>query len=145
MSLLCKLKKVVMKVNFLLSSGFRFSQWSLASILRTPRKRRRYSRHVSFGDELGLYNGCSEEKPLFVSSCKSFTCVRSFGRIRSSNDSREDIDTRADLFIQNFHRQLRMERQVSLELTYCSKLSCKEMGTGAQTDRETRIENDNSM
>ncbi|KAM7268039.1 hypothetical protein ACFE04_010205 [Oxalis oulophora] len=37
---------------------------------------------------------------------------------RSSSSSEDDIDKRADIFISNFRRQLRYERQVSLELRY---------------------------
>lgn len=35
------------------------------------------------------------------------------------SSSEDDIDKRAEMFIANFYRQLRIERQVSLELRYC--------------------------
>ncbi|MCD7446407.1 hypothetical protein HAX54_006016 [Datura stramonium] len=35
------------------------------------------------------------------------------------DDDANDIDKRAEMFIANFRRQLRLERQISLELRYC--------------------------
>lgn len=139
-SLLNKLRKAVKKLNFLLiTSTYKLSQWSLASIstLRTPPTMRRYTRHLSFNNVLGrgIYHGCSEDdaSELLNQDCtndhnnnKRLSSIRSFTRMKNnglSNDSNvttEDIDFRADMFIQNFHRQLRMERQISLELRYCN-------------------------
>ncbi|XP_021739433.1 uncharacterized protein LOC110705808 [Chenopodium quinoa] len=127
LSLLNKLRRAVKKLNVILSSTFKYSQWSLISILRAPSSaRRRYTRHLSFNDELGIYNGCSEDV-LFngeSNGCdnrRDLCSFRSFGRMSYNNNyGTEDIDRRADLFIENFHRQLRMERQISLELRYCN-------------------------
>ncbi|CAL9095730.1 unnamed protein product, partial [Musa textilis] len=44
-------------------------------------------------------------------------------RSTSGASSGDDIDQRAERFIENFYRQLRMERQVSLELNYCREKS----------------------
>ncbi|KAG0482187.1 hypothetical protein HPP92_010271 [Vanilla planifolia] len=38
----------------------------------------------------------------------------------SASSASDDINQRADEFIENFYRQLRMERQISLELRYCN-------------------------
>ncbi|KAG0470712.1 hypothetical protein HPP92_017412 [Vanilla planifolia] len=38
----------------------------------------------------------------------------------SVSSASDDINQRADEFIENFYRQLRMERQISLELRYCN-------------------------
>ena len=117
--LIGNLQKVVYKLNFILTSTIKSNHWrNLASIFRSQ-KNRPYSRHLSFGDQPGLsFSGFSED-----SKQRSLSSWRSFSRIRSSQDYEsnvcDDIDTRADAFIQNFHRQLRMERQVSLELRYC--------------------------
>ncbi|OIT33103.1 hypothetical protein A4A49_61123 [Nicotiana attenuata] len=50
--------------------------------------------------------------------------IRSIGaRDNVSNDYNNDgndIDRRADVFIANFRRQLRLEKQISLELRYCT-------------------------
>ncbi|OIT31686.1 hypothetical protein A4A49_53601 [Nicotiana attenuata] len=56
--------------------------------------------------------------------------IRCTQRIRSTgardnvsnedNDYENDIDRRAEVFIANFRRQLRLERQISLELRYCT-------------------------
>ncbi|EES13938.1 hypothetical protein BDA96_07G156500 [Sorghum bicolor] len=40
------------------------------------------------------------------------------GASPAAGDDDDDIDQRAELFIANFYRQLRMERQVSLQLRY---------------------------
>ncbi|URE00586.1 hypothetical protein MUK42_19806 [Musa troglodytarum] len=44
-------------------------------------------------------------------------------RSTSGASSGDDIDQRAERFIENFYRQLRLERQVSLELSYCREKS----------------------
>ncbi|WMV40334.1 hypothetical protein MTR67_033719 [Solanum verrucosum] len=38
---------------------------------------------------------------------------------RNNDDDEKDVDQRAEMFIANFRRQLRLERQISLELRYC--------------------------
>ncbi|KAG8372387.1 hypothetical protein BUALT_Bualt12G0060900 [Buddleja alternifolia] len=44
-----------------------------------------------------------------------------------SYPSEDDVDNRADAFIANFYKQLKIERQISLELSGASniRLSCK--------------------
>ncbi|XP_056690463.1 uncharacterized protein [Spinacia oleracea] len=127
-SLLNKLKRVVKKLNVILTSTYKFNQWRLASIsILRGSSTRRYTRHLSFKDEMGLYNGCSNDVLMNEDSNeinkRDLSSFRSFGRMNNYNKNNygvEDIDTRADLFIENFHRQLRMERQISLELRYCN-------------------------
>ncbi|KAL2896821.1 hypothetical protein RDABS01_038606 [Bienertia sinuspersici] len=134
-SWLNKLKKAVKKINFLLTSTYKFSQWSLASIsiFRAPSTRHRYTRHLSFNNESGIYHGCSEDSSMneesrdinskrCLSSFRSFRRMKNFGSNNNDHNiyGSEDIDRRADMFIENFYRQLRIERQVSLNLRYCS-------------------------
>ncbi|GMY17722.1 hypothetical protein FCV25MIE_12961 [Fagus crenata] len=108
-----QLKKAVKKLRFLLS--FNLSQWRLASIIGSASKRRR---RLSFNDRPGLH-GCIEDEMLDRnSSAKGIQRTRSYG-------SEDDIDKRADIFIANFRRQLRLERQVSLELRYYRGTSFK--------------------
>ncbi|KAJ8448777.1 hypothetical protein Cgig2_011398 [Carnegiea gigantea] len=121
--LIGNLKKVVYKLNFILTSSITSNHWrNLASSIFQSQKSRPYSRHLSFGDQPGLsFRGFSEDSKRGPRG--SLSSWRSFSRIRSSQDYEnnvgDDVDTRADVFIENFHRQLRMERQISLELRYC--------------------------
>ena len=115
-----QLKKAVKKLRFLLS--FNLSQWRLASIIGSASKRRR---RLSFNDRPGLH-GCIEDEMLDRnSSAKGIQRTRSYGSDERSYGSEDDIDRRADIFIANFRRQLRLERQVSLELRYYRGTSFK--------------------
>ncbi|OAY27569.1 uncharacterized protein LOC110603324 [Manihot esculenta] len=100
------LKRAVKKLNFLLS--FNLRRWRVASILRNVSRRRR---RLSFNDRLGLH-GCIED----VESDENKR-VRALQRTRSYA-SEDDIDQRAEIFIENFRRQLLLERQISLQLRY---------------------------
>ncbi|WCJ30513.1 hypothetical protein M5689_012069 [Euphorbia peplus] len=105
-----KLKTAVKKLKFLLS--FNLRRWRVASILRSISKRQR---RLSFNDRLGLH-GCIEGDD---DNRNEF--VRTLQRTKSccsSGDDVEDIDRKAEVFIANFHRQLLMERQVSLQVRY---------------------------
>ncbi|KAJ9184151.1 hypothetical protein P3X46_007921 [Hevea brasiliensis] len=100
------LKKAVKKLKFLLS--FNLRRWRLASILNNASKRQR---RLSFSDRLGLH-GCIED----VESDQN-----KWDRVLQRTKSyayEEDIDQRAEIFIENFRRQLLLERQVSLQLRY---------------------------
>ncbi|GAB4854544.1 hypothetical protein Ancab_023125 [Ancistrocladus abbreviatus] len=100
-------------------------------------------------DDVGLYGGgCMEDASSCggggLTSSKVFHRMRSYdhsfhhkyddhdheggyslddreAEVEAEAEEEEDynVDRRADLFIANFHRQLRMERQISLELRYC--------------------------
>ncbi|KAK9699691.1 hypothetical protein RND81_08G189300 [Saponaria officinalis] len=126
-SMLKKIKKGIKKINFFINSSFKFNKLSLASIsiLRcTPT--RRFSRRLSYGGEMGLYNGCYSDEMLSNRHdycSKKLNSLRSFKRVKSiclNNDYGEDVDKKADLFIEKFHHQLQIERQISLQLRYCN-------------------------
>ena len=59
--------------------------------------------------------GCVTDDPEIEESSMGSRLVRASSCISYS----DDVDKRADAFIANFYRQLRLERQVSLELRYC--------------------------
>ncbi|KAK9279136.1 hypothetical protein L1049_012813 [Liquidambar formosana] len=44
--------------------------------------------------------------------------MRRLERTRSCASGDEDVDRRAETFIANFYQQLRLERQISLEIQY---------------------------
>ena len=73
-----------------------------------------YRRRLSFNDRLGLH-GCIEDDK---SDGGDSSATRNIQRA-TSFASDDNIDKRAEIFIANFRRQLRFERQVSLELSYC--------------------------
>ncbi|XP_076949818.1 uncharacterized protein LOC143622606 [Bidens hawaiensis] len=123
--LLNKLKTMVKKVTFLMNSNI--NKWRLVSAFTGGGGLRR--RRLSFREQFGLTiivssssddeeeNNNIEFGP--VSSVKELNRSRSFHvqRTMSFRDE-EDIDKRAEMFIENFYRQLRYQRQVSLELRY---------------------------
>ncbi|KAL6344717.1 hypothetical protein AAG906_002623 [Vitis piasezkii] len=86
-------------------------RWRLASHLRQRSLQR--PRRLSFNDRPGLI-GCvdddseTEESGLGSRLLRASSCI----------SDQDDVDKRADAFIANFYRQLRLERQVSLELRY---------------------------
>ncbi|KAL2232809.1 uncharacterized protein LOC105155682 [Sesamum indicum] len=108
-SLVGRLKRAVKKIKFLLD--FNVNRWKLASMIgRTSSRKRR----LSFNDRPGL-RACMEEDQ----DPNDHDPGSSRGLHRTiSYPSEDDIDKRADAFIANFHRQLRFERQISLELRY---------------------------
>ncbi|CAK7354236.1 unnamed protein product [Dovyalis caffra] len=108
------LKRAVKKINFLLN--FNFRKWRLASILSSASSSSSSSgrmRRLSFNDRLGLQGAIEDAE-----SDNQNKPVRTFERVRSYGSSDEDIDKRAEIFINNFRQQLLMERQVSLRLRY---------------------------
>lgn len=103
-----RLKKAVKKFKLLLTSNVRL--WCLRSTVG----RSSYSRRLSFDDRLGLH-GCIEDDKLDGDRYHLLTT----GIQRASSFASDDyIDKRAEIFIANFRRQLRLERQVSLDLNY---------------------------
>ncbi|KAM7472799.1 hypothetical protein LguiA_010982 [Lonicera macranthoides] len=104
-SLLSRLRTTVKKITFLLN--FNLNRWRLASSFGKSSNRR-----LSFNDRPGLTAAYNDSRQ---SSGTSPTA----GLQRTiSFPSEDDVDKRADLFISNFYKQLRIERQVSLELRY---------------------------
>ncbi|URE02701.1 hypothetical protein MUK42_19845 [Musa troglodytarum] len=132
--LLSLLRRAIQKVRFLLS--FDATRWMASSLKRSPL----VSRQLSFtarpslldctdddGYEAGSSPSLSRTVSLLSSPASRTTSPGSeASRSLSGASSDDDINQRADRFIENFYRQLRMERQVSLQLRYCRKKSLEE-------------------
>lgn len=101
------LRNAMKKIRFLLS--FNISKWRLASLRSSSQRHRR----LSFNDRTSLRD-CTEDAE-FDRSCS----IRRLERMRSYAYSDEDIDMRAEAFISNFYKQLKLQKQVSMELRYC--------------------------
>ncbi|PWA87185.1 hypothetical protein CTI12_AA064120 [Artemisia annua] len=126
--LLDKLKNVVKKVTFLMNSNI--NKWQIISSFKGGGVGRR--RLSSFNEKLGLTmivsssdDELEEEDSTLEVVCDSGSCARELKSTKSFRVERtrsfpqeDDIDKRAEMFIENFYRQLRMERQVSLQLRY---------------------------
>nr|GMC68572.1 TRIO and F-actin-binding protein [Ipomoea batatas] len=108
--LLGKLKKAVKKIRVLLN--FDLNKWKLASMLGSASGKRRA---ISFNGRPGL-RACVEDSDEFNSAESS--PVKGGLQRTTSFPMEEDVDKRAEMFIANFYRQLRLERQISLELRW---------------------------
>ncbi|XP_043710331.1 uncharacterized protein LOC122659264 [Telopea speciosissima] len=118
-----KLKRAVKKVRFLLNLDV--NRWRIASIIGRTSQRR-----LSFNDRPGLQaindDEIDTEEVIGISPRRALQRTISSPSPRSSD---EDIDKKADLFIENFYNRLRMERQVSLNLRYCRTDSLESNGS----------------
>ncbi|KAJ0592043.1 hypothetical protein HanPI659440_Chr03g0102161 [Helianthus annuus] len=130
---LSRLKAVVKKVTFLMNSNV--NRWRIVSAF-TGRVGGR--RRLSFGEGLGLTAimsssdddeennniGFGDTGSSSSSSSPELNKSKSFrvDRTKSFREE-EDIDKRAEMFIDNFYRQLRYQKQVSLELRYARNRS----------------------
>lgn len=116
-----RLRRAVNKVRFLLN--FRLHRWLSSGVLGGSVSHRR----LSFGDRPGLFL-CTEDVesndgPLALGSgppSRQLSLQRTISSPTYSDQECDDINRRADIFIANFYRQLQLERQISLELQYCS-------------------------
>ncbi|KAK9055231.1 hypothetical protein SSX86_026313 [Deinandra increscens subsp. villosa] len=135
-SLLGRLRTAVKKVTFLMN--FNINRWRLASSIIGRRGGRAHalsSRRRSFNERLGLTSIMSSPSdrdysngvtPFMTPSYQmspeekgELQKTRSFPLQRTTSFPEEDdIDKRADMFISNFYRQLKMQRQVSMQLRY---------------------------
>ncbi|KAJ6863141.1 hypothetical protein NC652_039867 [Populus alba x Populus x berolinensis] len=112
-SLLSSLRRAIKKVKIILNLDM--SRWRLASMIGAASSRRH---QLSFNDRPGL-RGCED-----IDDQESEDSGSSKGLHRTiSNQSEDDIDKRAEMFIENFRRQLQIERQISLELKYFQGLN----------------------
>ncbi|OAY31909.1 uncharacterized protein LOC110600261 [Manihot esculenta] len=115
-SLLSRLQRAVKKVKVILNLDI--NRWRLVASLigASPTKHRR----VSFNERPGLRDCADyvEESEDSVSGNSSVGLHRTI-----SYPSEDDIDKRAEMFIENFRRQLQIERQISLELKYLQENS----------------------
>ncbi|KAF8033607.1 hypothetical protein BT93_C0024 [Corymbia citriodora subsp. variegata] len=109
--LLGRLRRAVHKVRFLLNFDLR--RWISTSAVHGPSSKRL----LSFSDSPGLRACTSMDDKEYQDSPGS---SRGSGLQRTiSYPSEDDVDRRAEMFIANFHRQLQLERQISMELRYC--------------------------
>ncbi|CAH8338084.1 unnamed protein product [Eruca vesicaria subsp. sativa] len=111
-SLLNRLRQAVNKVKFVLSFKIN-SLWGLVPMLGSSSSSS--SLRFSFNERPGLAAACTEEnEPDSAGSSRG-----ALYRARSYDPSSdEDIDHKAEMFIANFYKQLKIERQISLELKY---------------------------
>ncbi|KAF8086392.1 hypothetical protein N665_0627s0004 [Sinapis alba] len=111
-SLLNRLRQAVNKVKFVLS--FKINRlWGLVPMLGSSSSLR-----FSFNDRPGLAAACTEDiEPDSAGSSRG--ALYRAGSYDPSSD--EDIDNKAEMFIANFYKQLKIERQISLELKYLGK------------------------
>lgn len=108
-SLLGKLRKAVKKIRVILN--FDLNKWKLASMIGSASGKRRA---ISFNGRQGL-RACVEDSDDLMNASP----VKGGLQRTTSFPMEDDIDKRAEMFIANFYRQLRLERQISLELRYC--------------------------
>ncbi|CAH8382941.1 unnamed protein product [Eruca vesicaria subsp. sativa] len=106
-SLLNRLRQAVSKVKFVLSFKIN-SLWGLVPMLGSSSSSS--SLRFSFSDR-------AEENERDSTGSSRGALYRA-GR-RYDPSSEEDIDNKAEMFIANFYKQLKIERQISLELKYC--------------------------
>ncbi|WOK92118.1 hypothetical protein Cni_G00809 [Canna indica] len=131
---LSRLRSAIQKVKFLLS--FDATKWIVSSLKKSPSDTRR----LSFKTPPSLLD-CSDD---YYECGSSFTISRttslsyspaSSGTAPSLEESEmsrsvsdvsspgEDVNQRAENFIEKFYQQLKMERQISLELRYLREKS----------------------
>ncbi|EOA14212.1 hypothetical protein CARUB_v10027367mg [Capsella rubella] len=111
-SLLDRFRQAVNKVKFVLSFKIN-SLWSLVPMLGSSSSSS--SLRLSFNERPGLAAAYTESE--LCSNGSSRGALYRAGSYDPSSD--EDIDSKAEMFIANFYKQLQIERQISLELKYC--------------------------
>lgn len=114
-SLLGRLRGTVKKIRVLMN--FNLNKFKLASLITGASLRRRQQRkRLSFNDRPGLTAFLQEGSDSPVGGSVGDSAGRALQRTISSPSDQEDIDKRAEMFIANFYNQLKMERQISLQL-----------------------------
>ncbi|KAK1289905.1 hypothetical protein QJS10_CPB18g00217 [Acorus calamus] len=124
-SLLGKLRRAIQKVRLLMS--FNMHGWPLASLIGAAPSM--ILRQISYGGSSNYSSSSPSASPSLSQRQLSFLgqpglldvteddCENGLSLSRTASD---DIDRRAEQFIKNFYRHIQMERQVSLELRYCT-------------------------
>ncbi|XP_048434562.1 uncharacterized protein LOC125474653 [Pyrus x bretschneideri] len=110
-SFLSRLRKVVRKVSFILNLNV--NRWRIVSMIGPTVSSNQQL--MSFNDHPGLKAACGHETSSEEDSGSSRGHLQ---RTISYPSDQDDIDQRAEMFIAKFRRQLRVERQISLELRY---------------------------
>ncbi|XP_042415364.1 uncharacterized protein LOC122004565 [Zingiber officinale] len=129
--ILSQLKQAVQKVKFLLS--FDATSWMLSSLSgnkRSPGRGLSFQARPSLLDcsgsssSFGVVRGTSLSRASSLALSSPETPATAMSRSTSdASASGEDINLKADRFIEGFYRRLQMERQVSLELSYLKSKS----------------------
>ncbi|XP_059309907.1 uncharacterized protein LOC132612667 [Lycium barbarum] len=125
-SLIGRLKRAVKKITCLLN--FDVNKWKVASYMIGSSSSRRLHQ-LSFNERklqkqpTGLNVICFENDQDLVNNANDYSSSSSnsfkgLQRTMSYPSSEDDIDKRAEMFIANFYNQLKLERQISLELRY---------------------------
>ncbi|KAL3532826.1 hypothetical protein ACH5RR_006347 [Cinchona calisaya] len=114
-TLLGRLRGAVKKIKFLLN--FNMNRWKIASIIGTNSSGK--IRRLSFNDRPGI-RACLDDDSDMSNDHSAGSSARGgqLQRTISYPPDQDDIDKRAEMFIANFYKQLRIERQISLELRY---------------------------
>ncbi|CAN1122539.1 hypothetical protein LINPERPRIM_LOCUS2785 [Linum perenne] len=120
-----RLKKAVSKLKVLLK--FDLHVWRLAGSLLASSPSAP-SRVISCGSDLpGLAAALRQDSdsdwysPPASFSPPSSSRTELHRTISRRSSMEDDIDKKAEMFIANFRRQLRIERQISLDLKYCQQ------------------------
>lgn len=110
------ISKAAMKITFLL--GSKIHKWKVTSRILSFRRIKLFKKSKS-----SLYDAIRDIDDQYEQQeGRSTHCIRrTKSNIARNNDDDDenDVDHRAEMFITNFRRQLRLERQISLELRYC--------------------------
>lgn len=108
------MKNAAKKIAFLLS--YNMQKWKLTSKILSFRRKHPIKLFKKCKSS-SLYDVIRDIDEFEQRDDPSIRCIQ---RIRSNvdNDDENDIDRRSEVFIANFRRQLRLERQISLELRY---------------------------
>ncbi|KAF5461766.1 hypothetical protein F2P56_017839 [Juglans regia] len=106
------------------------NKWSVLTCLRRAVRKVRFlldfSNHqLSFNDRPGLRAYTNDSFDLDSEDSGSSSRPGLALQKMMSYPSEDDVDKRAEMFIANFYHQLRIERQISLELQYCRGNSFK--------------------
>ncbi|XP_041021948.1 uncharacterized protein LOC121263187 [Juglans microcarpa x Juglans regia] len=119
-SVLTRVRRAVRKVRFLLDFSIR---WQLASMVGSASSNTNH--RLSFNDRPGLKAYTDDSFDLDSEDSGSSSRPGLALQKMMSYPSEDDVDKRAEMFIANFYHQLRIERQISLELQYCRGNSFK--------------------
>ena len=106
------ISKAAMKITFLL--GSKIHKWKLTSRILSFRRIKLFKKSKS-----SLYDAIRDIDDQYEGPSYTHCIRRTKSSIARNNDDENDVDQRAEMFIANFKRQLRLERQISLELRYC--------------------------
>ncbi|KAI4337422.1 hypothetical protein L6164_015843 [Bauhinia variegata] len=118
-SLLGHLKRAAMKkLKLLIALWQMHSNSNIVAAICKQRRRYRFVNHRR-GLRSCFSDDESESNNKARSEYRRATSVNAYSKWENNDDV--DVDKRAEIFIANFRRQLRLERQVSLESSSCNR------------------------